>query len=183
MSDWIQKAKDFVKGHPEQAQQGLDKAEELINERTGGKYADQVDQGTDSLKEGLGLPPDAEGTQPPGAPEPPSPPAPSPPAPAPSPAPAPTPPPAPTPEPVPTPEPAPTPTPEPGPGPAEPRPPVDPTDPAPVDPHLPGGPGPSEIPPAGEPAGEQDLPGVPDPDLPGSGEGDITLGDPPARQG
>ena len=48
MSDWIQKAKDFVKGHPEQAEQGLDKAEELINERTGGKYADQVDQGSDS---------------------------------------------------------------------------------------------------------------------------------------
>ena len=168
MSDWIQKAKDFVKGHPEQAQQGLDKAEELINERTGGKYADQVDQGSDKLKEGLGLPPDAEGTQPPGAPEPPA-----------TPPPAPSPPPAPTPEPTPTPEPVPTPEP----GPVEPRPPVDPTDPAPVDPHLPGGPGPSEIPPAGGPAGEQDLPGVPDPNLPGSGDGDITLGDPPAKQG
>ena len=60
MSDWIQKAKDFVKGHPEQAQQGLDKAEELINERTGGKYADQIDQGSDKLKETLGLPPDAD---------------------------------------------------------------------------------------------------------------------------
>ena len=137
MSDWIQKAKDFVKGHPEQAQQGLDKAEELINERTGGKYSDKIDQGSDKLKETLGLPPDADadGTIPPAAPEPPVPPTPpgtpQPPA---------------TPQPVPT--PGPVPSPEPGPGPVEPMPPVDPNDPAPVDPHLPGGPGPSEIPPA-----------------------------------
>ena len=51
MSDWIDKAKDFVKGHPDQAQQGLDKAEELINERTGGQYAEKIDQGTDAFKE------------------------------------------------------------------------------------------------------------------------------------
>ncbi|MER7073796.1 antitoxin [Terrabacter sp. NPDC000476] len=103
MSDWIQKAKDFVTGHPDQAQQGIDKAEELINERTGGKYADKIDQGTDKLKETLGLPPDDTA-------------------------------------------------------------------------------GPSEIPPATEPASEPDLPGTPNPNLPGAG-GDITLGDPPARQG
>jgi len=122
MSDWIQKAKDFVKGNPEKAGQGLDKAEEFINERTGGKYADQLDQGTDKVREGLGLPPEAEGL--------------------------------------------------PGTDPA----PVDPSpvDPAPVDPAP-------EIPPSGEPAGEQDLPGVPDPNLPGSAEGDITLGQPPQR--
>jgi hypothetical protein len=127
VSDWIQKAKDFVKGHPEQAQQGLDKAEELINERTEGKYADKIDQGSDKVKETLGLPPDAdaEGTIPPVPPTPPG-----------------------TPQPPATPQPVPTPTPTPGPGPVEPMPPVDPNDPAPVDPHLPGSPGPSEIPPA-----------------------------------
>jgi hypothetical protein len=144
MSDWIDKAKDFIKGHPEQAGQGLDKAEELINERTGGKYADQLDQGTDKVREGLGLPPEAENAETVPAP-------------------------APSPEPAPTPEPAPMP------------PPVDPVDPPPVDPSLPGDPGPSEIPPAGEPAGEQDLPGVPDPNLPGGGQDGITLGDPPQR--
>ena len=73
MSDWIQKAKDFVKGHPEQAQQGLDKAEELIDERTGGKYADQVDQGSDKLKATLGLPPERRGHDPAGCSEPPVP--------------------------------------------------------------------------------------------------------------
>jgi hypothetical protein len=140
VSDWIQKAKDFVKGHPDQAQQGLDKVEQLINERTGGTHADKIDQGSDKLKETLGLPPDVEGTQPPGTPQPP-----------PTPAPVPGPPPAPSPEPAPTPGPVPTPEPIPTP---EPMQPVDPSDPAPVDPHLPG-----------------------------SSEGDITLGDPPARQG
>ena len=119
MSDWIQKAKDFVKGNPEQAGQGLDKAEEFINERTGGKYADKLDQGTDKVREGLGLPPEAEAENAPG------------------------------------------------------------TDAAPADP-PPVAPAP-EIPPSGEPAGEQDLPGVPDPNLPGSAEGDITLGEPPQR--
>ncbi len=52
MSDLIQKAKDFITGHPDQADQGLDKAEELINERTGGTYADKLDQGTDKVREG-----------------------------------------------------------------------------------------------------------------------------------
>ena len=58
MSDFIQKAKDFVTGHPDQADQGLDKAEELINERTGGTHADKIDQGADKVREGLGLPAD-----------------------------------------------------------------------------------------------------------------------------
>jgi hypothetical protein len=160
MSDWIEKAKDFIKGHPDQAGQGIDKAEELINERTDGTYADQLDQGTDKVREGLGLPPEAEDAQ-------------SVPAPAPTPEPAPTP--------APTPEPAPTPTPEPGPAPTPEPAPVDPVDPAPIDPSLPGDPGSSEIPPTGEPAGEHDLPGVPDPNLPGGGQGDITLGNPPQR--
>ena len=65
MSDFIQKAKDFITGHPDQSDQGLDKAEELLNERTGGAHADQIDQGADKVREGLGLPADADaGTTP-----------------------------------------------------------------------------------------------------------------------
>ncbi|GAA6527349.1 antitoxin [Intrasporangium sp. DVR] len=60
MTGWIDKAKDFIKGHPEQAKDALEKAEDLINERTGGKYAEHVDQGSDALGEQLGLPPDVE---------------------------------------------------------------------------------------------------------------------------
>ncbi len=56
MSNWISKAKDFVTGHPEQAKGGLDKAAELINDKTGGKYADQVGQGSAKIGEALGLP-------------------------------------------------------------------------------------------------------------------------------
>ena len=154
MSDWINKAKDFLKGHPDQVGQGLDKAEEMLNEKTGGRYAEQVDSGGDQVREALGLPPEADDTVPtPGDPTPP--PAPTP-APEPGPAPVPTPPPAP-----PTPEPTPVPTPEPGPATPPPGMPVDPNDPSPVDPSLPGGPGPSEIPP--------------------SGSDDITLGDPPPK--
>jgi len=111
MSDWIQKVKDFIKGHPDQAEQGLDKAEQVIDEKTGGQYAEQVDQATDAVKEQVGLPPDGPATTPPAAPEPGAPPAP-----AAAPGPAPTP--APAPAPAPTPEAGPLPTPEPGPGPS-----------------------------------------------------------------
>ena len=55
---FFDKVKDFVTGHPEQADQGLDKAEEIINERTGGKYAEQIDKGDDLVSEQLGLPDD-----------------------------------------------------------------------------------------------------------------------------
>ena len=57
---WIDKAKDFIKGHPEEAKNAVEKVEDLINEKTGGKYADQIDQGSDTLDKQLGLPPDAE---------------------------------------------------------------------------------------------------------------------------
>ncbi len=59
MSDWIAKAKDFVTGHPEQTKDGLGKAADFINDKTGGKYADQVDQGSDKLGEALGIPGEA----------------------------------------------------------------------------------------------------------------------------
>ena len=85
MSSWIDKAKDFIKGNPDKAKDALEKAEDMVNERTGGKYAEQVDQGSDMVGEKLGLPPETEDAT---APEP----APSPgPAPVPSESPAPTP--------------------------------------------------------------------------------------------
>lgn len=57
---WIEKAKDFIKGHPDQAKNAAEKVEDLINEKTGGKYADHIDKGSDALGEQLGLPPDPE---------------------------------------------------------------------------------------------------------------------------
>lgn len=49
------KVKDFLKGHPEQTGQGTDRAEQLINERTGGKYPAQVSQGGDMVRQQLGV--------------------------------------------------------------------------------------------------------------------------------
>ncbi|MEO7754442.1 MAG: Rv0909 family putative TA system antitoxin [Terracoccus sp.] len=70
MSDWINKAKDFVTGHPEQAKDGLGKAADFINDKTGGKYADQVGQGSEKLGEALGLPADDPAETPVEAPDP-----------------------------------------------------------------------------------------------------------------
>src|SRR6478672_2470143 len=57
---WMDKFKDYVKGNPEQAGSAIEKVEDLIDQRTGGKYADKVDQGGDVLRDKLGLPPQAD---------------------------------------------------------------------------------------------------------------------------
>ena len=62
---FFDRVKDFVTGHPEQADQGLDKVEEIIDERTGGQYSEQVAQGDDVVREQLGIPDDeAHGADP-----------------------------------------------------------------------------------------------------------------------
>ena len=99
MSSWIDRAKDFIRGNPDKARDALEKAEDMVNERTGGKYAEHVDKGSDMVSEQLGLPPEAEATT---APET-----------VPSPQPAPSPEPAPSPGPAPVPSEGPTPTPTP----------------------------------------------------------------------
>jgi hypothetical protein len=47
------KAKDALSDHPEQVGQGIDKLGDLADEKTGGKYADKVDQGQDFAKDRL----------------------------------------------------------------------------------------------------------------------------------
>lgn len=59
------KVKDFLKGNPDKVDPGLDKAGELVNERTGGKYSDQVAKGDDMVRQQLGVPDDqTDATQP-----------------------------------------------------------------------------------------------------------------------
>lgn len=60
MTNWMDKAKDFIKGHPDQAKDAVEKVEDLLNEKTGGRYAEQIDQGSDALSDQLGLPSDPE---------------------------------------------------------------------------------------------------------------------------
>ncbi|KQZ90536.1 hypothetical protein ASD62_15860 [Phycicoccus sp. Root563] len=56
----MDKAKDYIKGNPEQAGSAIEKVEGLIDQRTGGKYADKIDKGGDVLREKLGLPSDGD---------------------------------------------------------------------------------------------------------------------------
>ncbi|MEZ0091667.1 antitoxin [Streptacidiphilus sp. EB129] len=62
----IDKVKGMLKGHESQAQQSVGKAGDMIDEKTGGKYADKVDMAEKQAEQQLGLdpqPPDA-GQQP-----------------------------------------------------------------------------------------------------------------------
>jgi hypothetical protein len=53
---FFDKVKDFVKGHPEQADQGLDKAGAMLDEHTGGRYSEQIAKGDDMVRQQLGIP-------------------------------------------------------------------------------------------------------------------------------
>jgi hypothetical protein len=55
-NEWVDRAKDFIKGHPEQAESALEKGEQAIGERTGGRYTEELDKGADLLRGQLGLP-------------------------------------------------------------------------------------------------------------------------------
>ena len=48
------RAKDALSGHSEQVDAGIDKAGDLVDEKTEGKYAEQVDQGQEMAKDKLG---------------------------------------------------------------------------------------------------------------------------------
>ena len=115
---FMDKIKDFVKGNPEQAGGAIDKVEDLVDERTGGKYSEQIDKGADTLRDQLGLPPE-QSIPVPGKP-----------------APGPTP--VPEPGPTPVPEPGPTPMPEPGPTTTSDSTPAPNPEPMPDDPQQPG---------------------------------------------
>jgi hypothetical protein len=54
MSDFMGKAKDFTEKHDEQVDQGLQRAGDEVDERTGGKYGDKIDKGVDQAQERTG---------------------------------------------------------------------------------------------------------------------------------
>jgi hypothetical protein len=54
MSDFLKKAKDFIDEHEEQVDQGLEKVADMIDDRTGHKYSDQIDKGVDAIQERTG---------------------------------------------------------------------------------------------------------------------------------
>ncbi|MFI0794254.1 antitoxin [Micromonospora rubida] len=54
MSNFMDKAKDFVDKHEKQIDQGLDKAGDTVDRRTGGKYDKQIDKGVDAAQRRTG---------------------------------------------------------------------------------------------------------------------------------
>lgn len=59
------KAKDVLSQHPDKVDQGLDRAGDLADQRTGGKHADKIDKGVGVAKEKLGEFLRKDGTPPP----------------------------------------------------------------------------------------------------------------------
>ena len=54
MGDFMDRAKNFADDHDKQVDQGLEKAGDQIDDRTGGKYTSQVDKGVDEAQERTG---------------------------------------------------------------------------------------------------------------------------------
>ncbi|MGW7533544.1 antitoxin [Amycolatopsis sp. NPDC054798] len=48
------KVQEFAGKNPDKVSQGVDKAAEFADEKTGGKHGDQIRQGADKLKENFG---------------------------------------------------------------------------------------------------------------------------------
>jgi hypothetical protein len=54
MADFLGRAKDFLDDHDEQVDQGLEKAGDEVDKRTGNKYSDQIDKAVDTAQERTG---------------------------------------------------------------------------------------------------------------------------------
>ncbi len=51
---FMDKAKDFADKHDEQVDQGIDKAGDQIDDRTGNKHSAQIDKGVDAAQQRTG---------------------------------------------------------------------------------------------------------------------------------
>ena len=54
IGDMVNKAKDLAADHPDQVDQGIDKAGDAVDQRTGGQHAEQVDKAQDAVRDRLG---------------------------------------------------------------------------------------------------------------------------------
>ncbi|MFJ8042241.1 antitoxin [Kitasatospora sp. NPDC096147] len=50
----FEKLKNMIKGHEDTARSGVEKAGDMVDEKTGGKYASQVDTAQQRINEQLG---------------------------------------------------------------------------------------------------------------------------------
>jgi hypothetical protein len=54
IGDMVNKAKDLAADHPDKVEQGLDKAGDAVDQRTGGQHAEQVDKAQDAVRNRFG---------------------------------------------------------------------------------------------------------------------------------
>ena len=50
----LDKIKDMIKGHPDQAHKGVEKGGDFVDKKTGSKYSGQVDSAQQRLNDQLG---------------------------------------------------------------------------------------------------------------------------------
>ena len=53
IGDFVNKAKDLAAAHPDQVDQGIEKAGDAVDERTGDKHVAQVDQAQEAVRDRL----------------------------------------------------------------------------------------------------------------------------------
>ncbi|MCC5036045.1 antitoxin [Streptomyces sp. WAC 00631] len=54
LGDMAKKAKQAAKGHPDQADKGVERSERMADERTGDKYDAQTDKAADAARRSYG---------------------------------------------------------------------------------------------------------------------------------
>ncbi|MGH3714804.1 MAG: antitoxin [Micromonosporaceae bacterium] len=54
LGEYADKAKDLAGDHPDKVNEGLDKAADMIGEKTGDQIGDQIDMGAEKAKDFLG---------------------------------------------------------------------------------------------------------------------------------
>lgn len=54
LADMANKAKEMAKSHPDQADKGVERAERMVDERTGNKYDSQTDKAADAVRRSYG---------------------------------------------------------------------------------------------------------------------------------
>jgi ABC-type transporter Mla subunit MlaD len=53
ISDFVDKAKDMAADNKDTVKDGIEKAADVVDDKTGGKFSDQVDQGAEAAKDAV----------------------------------------------------------------------------------------------------------------------------------
>lgn len=59
--EYVDKARDAARDHPDQARGAIDKVQEAVDKRTGGKFTSIIDKAGEFVEDKLGLPEETKG--------------------------------------------------------------------------------------------------------------------------